>query len=294
MPKVRQVRRALSEAGLAVDVEVDGGIDEHTVVDAARSGANVFVAGSAVFGRPHPLEAAGDILRAAVEARGRRSVLSHAARTTQPPVRRRLDGRGRGGGRVGPGHAPRPTPGWERWWCPTPADGRPRFAGATAPPGGPHAEVIALAGRRAPGPRGHLVRHPRALCPPRPDARRAPTPSSRPGSAGWWWPWRTPIRWSSGPGDRRPAVGGDRGRPGGGGRAGRTTSWPPTSSTGAPVGRGWCSSWRPRSTGASPPPTGPAGGSPGRRPACDAHRLRAQVRRRARGGRARSGPTTRP
>jgi ribulose-phosphate 3-epimerase len=68
MPKVHQVRRALSEAGLVVDVEVDGGIDEHTVVDAARSGANVFVAGSAVFGRPHPLDAAGDILRAAIQA----------------------------------------------------------------------------------------------------------------------------------------------------------------------------------------------------------------------------------
>jgi ribulose-phosphate 3-epimerase len=68
MPKVNQVRRALTAAGLSADVEVDGGIDRHTVVEAARSGANVFVAGSAVFGRPHPLEAAGDILRAAVEA----------------------------------------------------------------------------------------------------------------------------------------------------------------------------------------------------------------------------------
>jgi ribulose-phosphate 3-epimerase len=68
MPKVREVRRAAEGAGLTLDVEVDGGIDEHTVVDAARSGANVFVAGSAVFGRPHPLEAATGILRAAREA----------------------------------------------------------------------------------------------------------------------------------------------------------------------------------------------------------------------------------
>jgi ribulose-phosphate 3-epimerase len=68
MSKVHRVRRAVARAGLSVDVEVDGGIDEHTVVQAARSGANVFVAGSAVFGRPHPLEAAGDILRAAVGA----------------------------------------------------------------------------------------------------------------------------------------------------------------------------------------------------------------------------------
>jgi len=68
MPKVHQVRRAVSEAGLSVDIEVDGGIDEHTVVEAARSGANVFVAGSAVFGRPHPLTAVADILGAAVGA----------------------------------------------------------------------------------------------------------------------------------------------------------------------------------------------------------------------------------
>ena len=65
MGKVRQVREAVRAGGLAVDVEVDGGIDEQTVVEAARSGANVFVAGSAVFGRPHPLEAAEGILRAA-------------------------------------------------------------------------------------------------------------------------------------------------------------------------------------------------------------------------------------
>ncbi len=68
MPKVRRVRQAASEAGLIIDVEVDGGVDEHTVVEAARSGANVFVAGSAVFGRAHPLEAVSDILHAAVDA----------------------------------------------------------------------------------------------------------------------------------------------------------------------------------------------------------------------------------
>jgi ribulose-phosphate 3-epimerase len=68
MPKVRQVRAAAMAAGLSLDVQVDGGVDEHTVVEAARSGANVFVSGSAVFGRPHPLEAVRDILRAAVGA----------------------------------------------------------------------------------------------------------------------------------------------------------------------------------------------------------------------------------
>jgi ribulose-phosphate 3-epimerase len=68
LPKVVEARRAATEAGLSLDVEVDGGIDEKTVVGAALSGANVFVAGSAVFGRPHPLEAATGILKAAVDA----------------------------------------------------------------------------------------------------------------------------------------------------------------------------------------------------------------------------------
>jgi ribulose-phosphate 3-epimerase len=68
MPKVRLVRDALAARGLAADVEVDGGIDESTVVEAARAGANVFVAGSAVFGRERPVEAVGSIRAAAMDA----------------------------------------------------------------------------------------------------------------------------------------------------------------------------------------------------------------------------------
>jgi ribulose-phosphate 3-epimerase len=68
MPKVRQVRLAVDAAGLSVDVEVDGGIDPRTVVEASRSGANVFVAGSAVFGHPNPLAAVAEIREAATSA----------------------------------------------------------------------------------------------------------------------------------------------------------------------------------------------------------------------------------
>jgi ribulose-phosphate 3-epimerase len=68
MEKVRQVRTAAIRDGLSLDVEVDGGIDADTVVEAAHAGANVFVAGSAVFGRSHPLAAAEEILRAAVDS----------------------------------------------------------------------------------------------------------------------------------------------------------------------------------------------------------------------------------
>ncbi len=65
LPKVAQVRDAADTAGLRLDVEVDGGIDRRTVVRAARAGANVFVAGSAVFGADDPLGAVSAILTAA-------------------------------------------------------------------------------------------------------------------------------------------------------------------------------------------------------------------------------------
>jgi ribulose-phosphate 3-epimerase len=59
-PKIRQVRTMINDAGLAdvVDLEVDGGISAATVAGAARAGANVFVAGSALFKHPGGLEAA--------------------------------------------------------------------------------------------------------------------------------------------------------------------------------------------------------------------------------------------
>jgi len=69
LPKIARVRAAADAAGLTLDIEVDGGIDERTVVDVTRAGANVFVAGSAVFNRDDPLGAVGGILRAATEER---------------------------------------------------------------------------------------------------------------------------------------------------------------------------------------------------------------------------------
>ena len=50
MDKVRCVKTAVEVAGAVCDIEVDGGINEATIGEAARTGANVFVAGSAVFG----------------------------------------------------------------------------------------------------------------------------------------------------------------------------------------------------------------------------------------------------
>ncbi len=65
MDKVRQVRAAIDDAGLAVDIEVDGGIDVDTAPRAAEAGANVFVAGSAIFGHDRPWVAAEEIRESA-------------------------------------------------------------------------------------------------------------------------------------------------------------------------------------------------------------------------------------
>ncbi len=47
--KVRELREAMEERGLDLDLEVDGGIRTDTISDALDAGANAFVAGSAVF-----------------------------------------------------------------------------------------------------------------------------------------------------------------------------------------------------------------------------------------------------
>jgi ribulose-phosphate 3-epimerase len=67
MPKVSQARAEVTAGHLELDIEVDGGIDEDTAPVAVAAGANVLVAGSAIFGHPRPWEAA-DAIRAAARA----------------------------------------------------------------------------------------------------------------------------------------------------------------------------------------------------------------------------------
>lgn len=52
LPKIRQLRAMLDELNPDCDLEVDGGIDAQTAPLVRAAGANVLVAGSAVFGRP--------------------------------------------------------------------------------------------------------------------------------------------------------------------------------------------------------------------------------------------------
>jgi ribulose-phosphate 3-epimerase len=67
-PKIAELRRLVIEGGYNIDIEVDGGIAPDTVAGAAAAGANVFVAGSALFRDPEGLGHAVDDLRTRAEA----------------------------------------------------------------------------------------------------------------------------------------------------------------------------------------------------------------------------------
>lgn len=68
--KVARARKLIDEAGLAVEIEVDGGIDAGTAGGAVSAGARLLVAGSAIFGQPDRLGAARRIRQAAAAAAG--------------------------------------------------------------------------------------------------------------------------------------------------------------------------------------------------------------------------------
>jgi ribulose-phosphate 3-epimerase len=57
-PKIADARKALQEAGSDADLEVDGGVNQSTVEQPAGAGADILVAGSAVFDGTDPVAAA--------------------------------------------------------------------------------------------------------------------------------------------------------------------------------------------------------------------------------------------
>jgi ribulose-phosphate 3-epimerase len=69
MDKVVEARREVDSNDLELDIEVDGGIDVTTAPIAVRAGANVLVAGSAIFGAANPLDAAHALREAALATR---------------------------------------------------------------------------------------------------------------------------------------------------------------------------------------------------------------------------------
>jgi len=77
MPKVARARKYLRDTGLPLWIQVDGGVTEATIEECARAGADVFVAGSAVYGAHDPAAAVSalrhraSVFAAEAEASGR-------------------------------------------------------------------------------------------------------------------------------------------------------------------------------------------------------------------------------
>ncbi len=70
LPKIRELRGWIDQDELGVALEVDGGIAPGTASRAAAAGADVFVAGSAVFGAPDYAAAIAALREEIGEARG--------------------------------------------------------------------------------------------------------------------------------------------------------------------------------------------------------------------------------
>lgn len=66
LPKIEAARKFIDSAGLITDIEIDGGITPETARRARDAGADVFVAGTAIFRAPDPV-AAVERLRTAVD-----------------------------------------------------------------------------------------------------------------------------------------------------------------------------------------------------------------------------------
>ena len=69
MPKVRQVREAVRRHGGEIWIQVDGGVSADTIEQCADAGADVFVAGSAVYGAEDAAAAVGELRALAVAHR---------------------------------------------------------------------------------------------------------------------------------------------------------------------------------------------------------------------------------
>jgi ribulose-phosphate 3-epimerase len=81
VPKIAYVRRLVEEGGFSAEIEVDGGVNLHTMDEAVAAGADILVAGSAIF----------DGKDAPAAARGLRERLDLLASTAQDARSRQAD-----------------------------------------------------------------------------------------------------------------------------------------------------------------------------------------------------------
>lgn len=62
MDKLRRLKRMISDRGLDVKIEIDGGIDAGNIAEVVASGAEIIVAGSAVYGRGNATESVKELI----------------------------------------------------------------------------------------------------------------------------------------------------------------------------------------------------------------------------------------
>ncbi|MCH2107857.1 MAG: ribulose-phosphate 3-epimerase, partial [Polyangiaceae bacterium] len=67
LPKIERLRKTIESRGLGIDIEVDGGVSPLTVQSVVSAGANVLVAGAAIFGQADRAAAINEIRQAVKE-----------------------------------------------------------------------------------------------------------------------------------------------------------------------------------------------------------------------------------
>jgi ribulose-phosphate 3-epimerase len=60
--KVRRLREMIESLGLQVRIEIDGGIDAGNILEVIEAGAQILVAGSAIYGKPSPADAVRELV----------------------------------------------------------------------------------------------------------------------------------------------------------------------------------------------------------------------------------------
>lgn len=66
LEKLRRLRAMIQERGLPTRIEVDGGVDRYNVAEVVAAGAQIIVAGTAVYGHDDPAQAVRSLAEAAV------------------------------------------------------------------------------------------------------------------------------------------------------------------------------------------------------------------------------------
>ena len=68
LPKVKQLSTIIKEQNLPIEIEIDGGVDEETIIPCVEAGATILVAGSAIYSKENRAEALQQIKAAGVGA----------------------------------------------------------------------------------------------------------------------------------------------------------------------------------------------------------------------------------